>query len=312
VTAAELALAREIGRACYGAELGIEPVGGSNNTLVRLYAPSGVKVLKLAREGQAGAVGKELRLIALLREHGLPAPVIEHADPDGGRHGRAFFAMAQSGERTVYDLLAEAGDTPRRLCREMGALQARFHAIELPGSGTILADRIEPSSPQPLLESLHAVSRALASEGLLSAEEDESFRALRLPPHQGESLCHGDFHAVQCVVRMGRIAAIVDWEAAWAGNPAIDCAVTQAYLEYYAAAELVRAWLEGYREHRALPADYACAYLPVRMVQVFGLLRAWREHGVWRGAVDSGRVARALELFRVYARTWAARSQGQG
>lgn len=303
--AAELALAREIGRDCYGSEPRVELVGGSNNALVRLYAQSGVKLLKLAREGEAGAVGKELRLIALLRDHGLPAPVVEHADPEGARHGRAFFAMAQSGERTVYDLLGEGGDTPSRLAREMGSLQARFHAIELPGSGTILAERIEPSSPEPLLESLRAVSRELVAENLLSAEEDERFRRLRLPPHQGSSLCHGDFHAVQCVVRMGRIAAIVDWEAAWAGNPTIDCAVTQAYLESYAPAALVRAWLDGYQEQRSLPPDYARAYLPVRMVQVVGVLRAWRAHGVWRAAVASGRVPRALELFRAYARTYA-------
>jgi Ser/Thr protein kinase RdoA (MazF antagonist) len=105
---------------------------------------------------------------------------------------------------------------------------------------------------------------------------------------------------------MGRIAAIVDWEAAWAGNPAIDCAVTQAYLEYYAPAALVRAWLAGYSEQRALPPDYARAYLPVRMVQVIGVLRAWRTHGVWSAAVDSGRVPRALELFRAYARAYTA------
>jgi aminoglycoside phosphotransferase (APT) family kinase protein len=302
----ELDLARAIGRECYGGDVRGELIAGSHNALVRLFAPSGVKVLKLAPAGTSEAVGRELRVIALLREHGLPAPVVEHADPQGARHGRAFFAMAQAGERTVYELLGESGDTPRRLLREMGTLQARFHAIELPASGTILADRIEPSGPEPLLASLHALSRELAAEGLLSAAEDERFRALRLPPHQGTSLCHGDFHAVQCVVRMGRIAALVDWEAAWAGNPAIDCAVTHAYLEAYAPPALVASWLEGYADCRALPGDYARAYLPVRMVQVIGLLRAWREHGVWAAAVSARRVARALDLFRSYVRTLVA------
>jgi len=298
----DLALARAIGRACYGTEPRVEPVGPSNNALVRLYLASGIKVLKLARPGEPGAVGKELRLIALLRENELPAPVVEHADAVGEAHGRAFFVMTQSGERTVYDLLGGSGDTASRLLREMGTLQARFHAICLPSAGTILSDRIEPSDPEPLLASLRDVAGALAEEGLLTVEEHAGFRALRLPPHDGRSLCHGDFHAVQCVVRMGRIAALIDWEAAWAGNSAIDCAVTQAYLESYASEALVRAWLEGYTAVRPLPADYARAYLPVRMAQLMGVLRAWREHGAWHGAVAAGRVQRTLDLYRLYAR----------
>ena len=50
------------------------------------------------------------------------------------------------------------------------------------------------------------------------------------------------------------------------------------------------------------PADYARAYLPVRMAQLMGVLRAWREHGAWHGAVAAGRVQRALDLYRLYAR----------
>jgi aminoglycoside phosphotransferase (APT) family kinase protein len=298
-----LALARAIGRARYGAEPGVEPVGPSNHALLRLYLPAGIKVLKLAPPGAPEPIAKELAVIELVRRHALPAPVVEHADPAGAEHGRAFVVMAQAGDRTVLEAAREPGDTPRRLFHEMGALHARIHGVELPASGRIRPDGIEPSDPGPLLAELATVAEALAREGLLEGDEATGFRALRLPPHEGLALCHGDYHAVQCVVRMGRIAAVVDWEAAWAGNPAIDCGVTQAYLEQYAPAELVRAYLAGYTSVRALPPDYGSAYLPVRMVQVMGVLRAWRGQGdrTWQAALAQGRVAQALRQYRIYA-----------
>ena len=116
----------------------------------------------------------------------------------------------------------------------------------------------------------------------------------------------------------------MDWEAAWAGNAAIDLAFTHAYLDFYCvsqtgdgvgrAAQLSRCFFDGYTALRPLPADYATAYLPVRMAHALGVLRAWHAWGpaAWRNAVERQRVARVLELFRVYARKAGAAPRREG
>jgi aminoglycoside phosphotransferase (APT) family kinase protein len=271
--------------------------------MLRLWLPEGPKVMKLGRPDAPGSVRKELALIERLRAHGIPVPAVEHADAAGREHGRAWFVMSHAGDRTLHDLLHEPGETPRRLLREMGEVHARIHEIALPAAGTIHADGIERSTPDAFLAELRDFARTLVAEGHLAAHEADAFEALPLPDTEGTALCHGDFHTVQCVVRRGRIEAVVDWEAAWAGNPAVDVAVTQAYLDFTCPASLRPLYEEGYRARRALPGDHEAAYRPVRAAQVVGLLRAWRTRGegAWESVRRQGRVERAIRLFRRYA-----------
>jgi len=124
-----------------------------------------------------------------------------------------------------------------------------------------------------------------------------------MPSAVGESLCHSDYHAVQCIVKDDRVAAVADWESAWIGNPLIDLAIGHAYLDYYCPPPLTKQFMAGYLSIRAIPASYVRDYLPVRMVQVLGMMRAWYTRGAvaWRAAVEQQKVARAVRLFRLYA-----------
>lgn len=288
---ADLDLARRIAVACYGAEARAEPIPLSQ--AFRLWLPQGLKVLKLGPPG-ATSIRKELRLVEVLVRHGVPVPVVEHADADGTRVGRPFFIMDSAGDSTVAHLVGRADEDTRRLFVEMGSILAAVHGITVGTSGDIPPDAIEPRDWPARIRRLHGLADWIGAERLLEPDELAKVQAIAIPETGGDALCHGDFHAVQCIVRGGRIAAVVDWEQAWAGNPGIDLAIAHAYLDYYASPEQVRRFLEGYTSSRPLPDDYEGAYLPVRMGHVLGVLRVARTRG------REANVKRAVELYRAY------------
>jgi aminoglycoside phosphotransferase (APT) family kinase protein len=287
-------LARAIGIACYGQEAKIELLRAVNHAVFRLRLPDGDRVLKLAATPDARALRKEHLLIGLIAPHGIPVPVIEHADLDGHTAQWPFLLMRSAGEQTLADLLvdAEAGIDP--VFRQMGAVLAGIHNLSLPAGGDIEYDRISSRDPEQRLQRVRAVADWAETQGLASAADVALFRTLPMPSIEGHSLCHGDFHAVQCIVRERRIAAVADWETAWSGNPGIDLAVTHAYLECYCPRELAAAFWQGYLACRPLPENYARAYMPVRMAQALALMKVWHTSGMQQP------LEHAVELFRVY------------
>ena len=243
-------------------------------------------------------------LIEMLRERNIPVPVVEHVETDAAHAGRPFFIMQSAGEETLLDRAGRGDETTSRMFTEMGEVFARVHGLRFAESGDIRPEGIVPRDATEFLDGLYRFSDVLVDEMLIDGPEAALFRELKVPETSGTSLCHSDFHTVQCVVNGDRIAAIVDWEAAWAGNPAIDVALTHAYLDYTCPAELRRRFFAGYTSLRALPPDYDTAYIPVRMAQVLGVMRAWNGQGpeVWQHVKKAGRVRRMLELYRTYAR----------
>ena len=284
----------------------ITPLSGSSNAVFRVRLPDRACILKISRGLRADAVRKEIMLIELAGRHGVPVPVIERADEAGDLIGRPFLVMASAGTENVADRLRADQAAVRPLYTEMGLVQARIHSIVLERSGDIRADGIVPHDAERYVGDLHAVAEQLVADGLLDAKDAALYRSLPVPAVDGTRLCHSDFHAVQCIVAGDRIAAVVDWESAWAGNPVVDFALTQAYLEFYSPLELVHCFASGYLSASFLPPDYQHAYLPVRMALPLSLLRVWRGQGevAWAHAVQQRHVRRAVDLFRGYARRW--------
>ncbi len=298
----DLMLARKI-LAAYSSDVAaIEPLARFNNPVFRCALPDGSRILKISKSLDGAATRKELLLIAHLSRHGIPVPDVERADAAGELVGRPFILMRSSGDQTVADLLGP-GETARNLLVEMGVILAKIHQTPTTELTSLATDRISAKGVETYLETLAMAADALAAQGLLGVAEVERFRRLSMPAAVGESLCHSDFHAVQCVVNGDRIAAVVDWESAWIGNPAIDLAISHAYLDFYCPRALTRSFLSGYLSVRAIPDDYGQVYLPVRMSQVLGMLRAWYTRGAeaWQSALAQQKVARAIRLFRLYA-----------
>lgn len=300
-TQKELELAHRIVSACYRAEAAIEPLARFNNPVFRANLPDGAKILKIGKTLDGDSVRKETMIIERLARHGIPVPDVEHVDQAGALVGRPFFVMRSAGDQTVAELLGPS-DIARSLLNQMGNALARIHSVPGDEFADLPADRISAAGVAKYLETLAETADALAQQSLLDHDEVAQFRALAMPVSEGDSLCHSDFHAVQCIVRDGRLSAVVDWESAWIGNPAIDLAISHAYLDFYCPQPLTREFLAGYLSVRPIPEDYRDGYLPARMAQVLGMMRAWFTRGaeVWQSAVAQQKVARALRLFRVY------------
>jgi aminoglycoside phosphotransferase (APT) family kinase protein len=290
-------LARRIALGCFGLEPRIEPISRLNNLVFRLRYPHGAMILKMARDGDASALRKELAIIDILARHCVPAPAVEVADPEGAQLGRPFVVMRSAGERTVADWAGDPGDEGRALFAAMGDVLARIHGITFHESGEIRAEgivRLDASAVRA--EADRAADRA-ADRGHLGRDEAARFRALATPDLEGPSLCHRDFHGVQCVVDRGRIAAVVDWESAWASNPSVDLAIAHGYLDFYCDPSLIEAFFTGYRSARPLPDRYDRDNLPIRMAHALGMMRVWDEQGL------DPNLRRSIELFRTYTRS---------
>lgn len=287
-------LARIIAVKCYGVEPRIEPLSRLDNAVFRLHFPAGSRILKLAAGSDGGSIRKEVMLIELLGRRGIPVPAIEHEDAGAKLVGRPYFIMSSAGDRTAADWAQSADPTARRLFAAMGSVLGRIHAVTFPSSGDIRAEGVVPRDLREFLRGVYDLADRTAAQGILEPGEVARFKSLPPPPLGGRQLCHGDFHAVQCIVREGSIGAVVDWESAWAGNALVDLAVAQAYLEYYALPELTRCFLGGYASECRLPQDYEAAYLPVRMAQALGLIRVCQARGLREN------LRRAVDLFRTY------------
>ncbi len=290
-TSRDIDLVKRIVSARYDAEPRIEPLTRYNNLVFRLVFSDIDRVLKLARTAEGAGVRRELGLIEALREHGIPVPHVEYADSEATLVGRPFWIMRSAGDRTVDDWVERPGAERDRLFTEMGEVLARVHQVAFSASGDY-AIRLLRRPPE--IEQLHGLADWTAARGMLEPSEAQTFKALPLPDPGGMSVCHGDFHPVHCIVRDARISAVVDWEKAWAGNPAIDLAMTHAYLDFYCPEEVTARFLTGYAGSRPVPVGYEKAYLPVRMAQALGMVRAWDEQG------RPGPLRRAVGLYRSY------------
>jgi Ser/Thr protein kinase RdoA (MazF antagonist) len=296
----DVALAYRIAVACCGQQARVEPLSRLNNAVFRVRFADQSRILKLPLTPDASALRKEALLFDLLRRHEVPGPVIERADLEGSLAGRPFLLMLDAGSANLAQVLqAGAADVPA-LMTQMGSVLARIHGLTFSQGGDIRADRIVPRDAAAYLERILQRGDWAAQQGLIDPAQAQIYRALPMPSMDGTSLCHGDFHTVQCVVREGRISAVVDWEKAWSGNAQIDLAVTHAYLESYCPAEPLARFFEGYLAQRALPASYARESLPARMAHTLGLLQVWHRQG------RPQFVARGVELFRSYLKAWSA------
>lgn len=297
-----VAIARHIVQQCYGAVTGLAALAGSNHAVFRVQTTAGERILKLAATADGRSIAKEQALIGLLGQRGIPVPVIDRCETNAAACGWPFLCTHCAGHETAFDCIRQPGPEKYGLFQQMGTIQAALHEIEFPADGDIQADGVTGHEPEGYWRGLADWAGQLGEQGVLETAEVDAFCALSPPSVTGRRLCHSDYHAVQCVVAQGRVSAVVDWESAWSGNRLVDLAITLAYFDFYAPPELTKRFLSAYDERLPLPADFERAYLPVRIGQTLGVLRAWHSRGpqAWALAIDSQRVARVVDLYRRY------------
>lgn len=210
------------------AVLGLAP--GSAVLRVRLAGSPSPLALKLVRadERPRTDLARTAAATALARSVGVAVPEVLGVDPTGRVPGWQYLLQEHvvgSSWREVAPRLSE--EERWRVHGEIAATLLALGSLRLPGFGQLTAggaaagtDLTPALRERAALRVGPAAARALAEE-LLGRYGD---RLAAAPP----TLCHDDLHHDNLLVRRARgrwrLAAVLDWDHAWAGPAESDLA----------------------------------------------------------------------------------------
>ncbi|WP_308640123.1 phosphotransferase family protein [Paenibacillus silvisoli] len=226
-------------------------------TLLEWQRPSGEVARAVVRQHGAADLRRnprlaedEFKLLRWLEDAGLPVPGALYADPDGELLGSPCVVTRYAeGTTTIGEARVE------RAVEEMAAVLARIHRAGFGQAGGLAAF---------LPACADIVSAKLSHR---SAEPDESLSESRIraallevwPPRgrNGDTLLHGDFWPGNLLWRDGRLAAVLDWEDAAAGDPLSDLANGRLELLWSYGAEAMDAFTHAYEAHMTGIVDFS-------------------------------------------------------
>jgi len=194
--------------------------GGLSNLSVVVVTSAGRVVARhptFELKGHPSLYGQAAAM-TLARDAGLPVPAVVHVED----------------EMLVYEYVdgrpLTAEDAASGLAFQAGELFARLHSIAGTGLGPVQADGTSPGWENDAWFSgvVNQAERLLSAHrptwGINRADiEDASDLLTHLPPMRSQ-LVHGDAGVGNLIVADGRIAAVIDFDNAWYGDPAIDLA----------------------------------------------------------------------------------------
>jgi aminoglycoside phosphotransferase (APT) family kinase protein len=215
--------AREVAAALLGCPVNAatQVPASAEHQVFRIERDDVIAFLKVA---DAAHLKPELAVLQLLSGRGVPVPVIEAADPDGGRTGFSCVVIRDVGGVPLsHDCAEFAG---------IGPLLRQVHDVTLGGFGFLIAtaggligqDGTWHDAMRQRIQGLELVGEAgLAEPALLAravAAVDD--RIGRLDTPEPGRLIHGDFHPRHVYAADGRVTGIIDWGDASCGDPLYD------------------------------------------------------------------------------------------
>lgn len=213
--------------------------GGLANTNMRLdldRAPGRV-VLRLAQRDPA-ALGREAALLRLAASRGIPAAPLLHVETDATRLGAPFLVLGFVDGVMLESALAGADEsTIADLGYAVGELLAAVHRVGFERAGFLDVDLAVATPIDAGGEGLKGYAAAMAAHPLV-AERLGAARLARLAAvldaqagrldawNGGPCLAHADANGSNILVKpeagFWRVAALLDWEFAFAGSPFFD------------------------------------------------------------------------------------------
>ena len=179
---------------------------------------------------------QEFLTYRLLGQHGIRAPAVYSLEEgEDNPFGGPFFTMAMApGEapnvwrREEREALERNWSGPRSLAQDLVQSLAAIHAIPVAAVAEVL--------PRRGFTETVAHWRGVQEEMALVADPviGEAFEWLQARdiPEVEPALVHGDYRLGNCLIRDGRITAILDWELAYCGDPRFDLGYVD--LDYHA------------------------------------------------------------------------------
>jgi aminoglycoside phosphotransferase (APT) family kinase protein len=179
---------------------------------------------------------QEFLTYKLLGQHGIRAPAVYTLEEsEDNPFGGPFFtmAMAPGGAPNVWrreerEALERDWNGPRTLAQDLVQSLAAIHAIPATAVAEVL--------PRRAFAETVAHWRGVQEEMALVADpvigEAYEWLGAREIAEVEPALVHGDYRLGNCLIREGRITAILDWELAYFGDPRFDLGYVD--LEYHA------------------------------------------------------------------------------
>jgi len=226
----------------------IQPVlvGWGGASVWRVGSAEGPYALRVFSEGRAGDRDRELTLIRMAFEHGLPVP---WQRAHGDWQSRPWALVQWLPGVMVADTVRSRVWTTARLGRAMGAMQARLHDVTRPADGG------------PPTRDWRTWAGPV---------DDRLLAALEATGPRDDVLIHLDYHPLNVLCERVEISAILDWENARFGDPRADLARTYTVLRFVpvlfadapfgserAMRRFTRAWWTGYHELAGPTRDFA-------------------------------------------------------
>lgn len=172
---------------------------------------------------------REMRLLKALEPTGIPTPRALWGDA-GDVLGTSFYLMEFVDGRIPlpWDSSIEA-DTRREMHRQFTEVLADLHALDPVALGLtelgIPPDRSDPAALE--LDRCEATLDRVALRPYPVLREVIAWLREHRPRSPRLSLVHDDYRMGNIVWRDGRIAAVLDWERAFVGDPMADVAFTR-------------------------------------------------------------------------------------
>jgi aminoglycoside phosphotransferase (APT) family kinase protein len=205
--------------------------GGQSNPTFLVQSPSRRYVLRRKPPGKllpsAHAVDREFRVLAALKDTGVPVAHVHALCEDSEVIGSAFYVMDYVEGRIFWDaLLPEVAAKERRdVYREMVRVLAALHSVDYAAVG--LSDYGKPGRyVERQVARWTQQYRASETEKIEAVERLIEWLPKHIPADEQTSIVHGDFRLDNTIFHPTepRILAVLDWELSTLGHPLVDLA----------------------------------------------------------------------------------------
>ncbi len=188
--------------------------GPVHEKLVIRLAPVGVRIAGPADVARQG------RVMASLADTPVPVPPVRWIEDDPRWFGRPFFVGCFVAGEKIGDIQPSAEDA-RPMVRSVVETLAALHAVDWQSRRRIWGEPFALADEMKRLD--HLLDRdtldpaAVARAPMLR----ERLRA-SLPAEPRIGCVHGDFQWSNCLLRDGRLVAVIDWELSQVGATLLD------------------------------------------------------------------------------------------
>jgi aminoglycoside phosphotransferase (APT) family kinase protein len=191
-----------------------------------------------------------------LADQGYPAPRVYFTCTEKSILGGAFFIMKFiEGENMLTGMFETF---PERL----GELHASLHKIDPGPVIKALEDQGIPEHQVRLDRKYYWLIEAAQNDCPWLGEGVAWLRENRPPEPKQPSICHGDFHPMNILVKDGEVTGVIDWPGFRIGDPVSDMAFTIALTAIHGGQFLSRSEIENVMER------YVDSYLKQRPVSI--------------------------------------------